>query len=643
MPSYKAITLWNQVLKPEMDVLAPAWAACAGAALFFALPFEPSAWAVSAFMVAVAVVALALGLWGKPGAGAMLAFALFLGLACVQTSAQPPIPYAATQKHAHWVVGQVASVTAKPENPRRSVVVLAPARMYGLPGVESAAEFHIGVPTAQVLGVQPGAGLAVQASLIPPDGPTYRGQRDGRWYRFWNRNVMYGYSAGQVEETTLPANIVQPPHAWRGVMARVEALRQHIKAATRSMAGGTVAALLMGDQGALPQPLRDAYRATGLAHLLAISGMQLTLVGGGLFFLVRWLLAWVPGIALRINTKVPAALLGMVGAGAYTLLAGGGVSVVRALLMVVIVLLAAMVGRLNQALRGWGLAVLVLLVLNPALVMNAGFQLSFAAVLGLLCLGHSAGWQERGLWLLRGRTMLLATLTAGAATAPLLVLNFGQVSLWNIPANLVAVPLMVGATYLGFAALVLWPVGLQQLALWPMEKLCDLTNLWAEKLAGMTGSVPALAGPELLLVLGVVVLLSVAVLWAAIENKLAAAMLGGVGMAGVGAAVLALYTPPTLVVWNGGATVWEKTVGATPYRLLWSDNAAQAMRQATYAGLKVVSSTDVVPRESDPASLPPVAEGTYAWAEKTRGRWYVQSLACGRVWQASDERCAENQ
>lgn len=662
-PNQPLSRLWARIV-PHATVLAAAAGALVGAGVFLGMSVNPPLWI---FLVLAGFSLLALGVvlwagapWVRPLGAFGIAVALFFHLAALQVDNMPPIPYAATAKHGHWVVGPVVRMAPKPENPARSVVVLSPVKVYQTPGF-TPQEAHIGVPTRSVEGVKVGEALAIPTAFLPPQGDTRPGGFDARWYRFFNRNILYGYSVGAIAPTALPVSL----HAAHkggvavlggAVVAWVERARAHIFASTQTQAQGTVAALLMGSTKAIPSDVAQAYRATGLTHLLAISGMQLTLVGLGLFFLVRWGLAWLPALALRINTKQPAAWLGFLGAGGYALLAGGGVSVVRALAMVAIVLLAAVVGRFSQALRVWALAVLGLVALNPAMVMNAGFQLSIAAVLGLLV--YDAATPKRHPWehplepetpFVRLRNaitpMVAATVVAGAATAPILVAQFGQLTPLSLPANIVAIPLMILATYAGFIALLLWPLGLQGIALVPMEALCTLTNQWAMSLAyvPLPGAVMAgipLFGIAQTLVLGLSLLTSAWILGGMVLHR------PWVAWSGVGAAVVvalgapSLQPPPELLLWNGGLTGWGRAEGGTAYHLLWSDDIPKALQEAQRARLPLAADAqNAPPTPTDALALPPVPEGAYAWAARTQGRWHVQPLTCTRPWQAADERC----
>lgn len=378
---------WGQVLAPHRFAFCAALGAMLGAGTYFGLSFEPAAWAGGA----LALLAIALVLVARTqvvmGAGIFMLFASAgFVLGQWQVARATPVNYAAAHKP-HWVVGTVEEVSIKPDNPKRAVLRLRDVELYGL-GAERVARASIGVYSNQIKDVTVGQGVAVPAVLMPPEPPKYAGQRDGRFWRYFEDARVAGYAMGAVETTERNQGTEDPRN--RG-LRWIEGMRDAINVKTKDMAGGALTALLTGEERWVTAEVRDSYRDTGLSHLLAISGMQLTLVGLGIFGITVWLLAWVPDLALRVNIRMVAALVAMVGVVFYTLLAGASISLVRAMVMSLLVLLAVVTGRVSMGLRAWCLAAALIVLVNPMMVMRAGFQLSAAAVLGLLLLVRQQG------------------------------------------------------------------------------------------------------------------------------------------------------------------------------------------------------------------------------------------------------------
>lgn len=247
--------------------------------------------------------------------------------------------------------------------------------------------------------------------------------------------------------------LVQVLDARRCFTDRLVSLRDSITSVLqrympRPEARHVVQALLLGDRSGLSPDVRNRLGRAGLAHLLAISGLHVLLVGLVLYGLLRplllrlglswWSMEW---------TRTVLTLLVLSG---YVLLAGAPASAVRALVMTALFLGATLFQTPPHPLNALGAAAVVLLLADPAQLFEPGFQLSFAAVIGLLL-----GWlplQQRlpavifrrpALRYLTGT--LLVTLTATLATAPFVLYHFGYVSLAGLPLNLLGIPLAAGA------------------------------------------------------------------------------------------------------------------------------------------------------------------------------------------------------
>ncbi|MEO7745465.1 MAG: ComEC/Rec2 family competence protein [Actinomycetota bacterium] len=275
-----------------------------------------------------------------------------------------------------------------------------------------------------------------------------------------------------------PQVTAQAPAVARGA----ERLRAGLRRAAASLSPdprGLLPGLVVGDTSQQPPGLLEAMRATGLTHLSAVSGTNVTIV-----CVLALGLGRLAGLGRRSRLVAAAVVL-----GGFVVLARPEPSVLRAAVMGVIGLLAVAGSRRRAGVPALSTAVLVLLVVDPWLARSYGFALSVLATLGLLLLARPwTGWLARWLppWLAAGIAIPLA---AQAVCGPVVVLLSGQVSLVAIPANALVAPLVAPATVLGLAAAVVSPASapmahlLAVVAGWP----CSVITLVARRLAQVPG------------------------------------------------------------------------------------------------------------------------------------------------------------
>ena len=236
-------------------------------------------------------------------------------------------------------------------------------------------------------------------------------------------------------ETTLP-----PGPAWAATAALRASIRDSVAHRPPSQAA-LVPALVDGDDAAMPAEVTQDFRTTGLTHLTAVSGTNLTLVVGFVLVAARWV-----GVRGRWLSLVGAA--GIVG---FVLLARTEPSVLRAAAMGTVALLGLGRGGWHRGTRGLGAAVVGLLLLDPGLAVTAGFALSVLATAGILLVAPT--WRDAmARWLpLWAAEAVAVPAAAQLACTPLVAAISGQVSLVAVVANLVVAPVVGPATVLGLA------------------------------------------------------------------------------------------------------------------------------------------------------------------------------------------------
>lgn len=225
-----------------------------------------------------------------------------------------------------------------------------------------------------------------------------------------------------------------------GVRARTErALTGGVPAPQGALARGMV----LGQDGALPEDVREDFRATGLAHLVAASGANIVLLAT-----LVLALGAVAGLGLTARLWLALALV-----AAYVPLAGAGPSIQRAAVMGAVGLVAALVGRPASRWYALLLAAALTLAWNPRAAADAGWQLSFAAVVSLLALVPllRARLGSAGVPPALGDAVAI-TAAATLGTAPLIALHFERLSLVSLPANVLAAPAVAPVMWLGTIA-----------------------------------------------------------------------------------------------------------------------------------------------------------------------------------------------
>ncbi len=238
--------------------------------------------------------------------------------------------------------------------------------------------------------------------------------------------------------------LVRLPRRTRGPAMRLrrwrERLGRAIARAVPTPRDAVLAALVLGDDARIAEPLRRAFTRAGVVHVLSVSGLHIALVAMAASGVARWLLARSERLLLACDVRRLAAVVSLGPVTAYALLAGLEVATLRALLMAGVGVAAVLLGRRVDVLRMLALAAVAVMLAEPDAAHEIGFQLSFASVLALV-LGTRRWPAGEG----RGaRLRAAATVSASAlvGTAPLCALHFQQLSMMALLANPLVVPLL---------------------------------------------------------------------------------------------------------------------------------------------------------------------------------------------------------
>ena len=434
---------------------------------------------------------------------------------------------------------------------------------------------------------QVGMRVAATAHLSGPNGPVEPGGFDFQRMAWFRGIGAIGYTRNPVLE-------LDPLDGGWGVV-QINRLRMALSAWVQGIlpgeAGAFAAAITTGDRSAISHPTLEALRGSNLAHLLAISGLHMGLLTGFVYQAARYLMALLPGLALRRPTKKIAAVLA-IGAGAfYLLLSGGNVSTERAFIMVSTMFVGVLFDRRALSLRAVAMAAVIVLLLHPEALTEPGFQMSFAATTALVAVFGWLGPYRRFFgprWFQPVMAVVLSSAVAAAATAPFAAAHFNQVSHFGLLANLLSVPLM-GSIVMPAAVLaaLLSPFGLGWVAIKvmgpPINWIIGVAG-YVSSLDGAVGYVPQPMSSVLPLVAFGGLLLVLLTRW----DKLLGALVFGVG--------LLLWSsvdrPPVLISQTGGLVgvmteqgrALSKPKGEGFAARIWLENdGAPAEQGAAYA------------------------------------------------------------
>lgn len=304
--------------------------------------------------------------------------------------------------------------------------------------------------------------------LVRPHGLQNPGGFDYEAYLFRNRIGARGYVRDAL------------PQRLDGEAARyaLERLREGLGARMRALlpeqpAAGIVVALANGDARGISEEQWRVLRATGTLHLVAISGLHISLIAAVVFFVARWSWSMAGATVLRVPAPVFAASCALLAATGYAALAGFVIPTQRALIMLAVAMGGVFLRRRVAASQLLAGALLAVLLLDPLAVMAPGFWLSFAAVVVIVFAMHGER-SRRTVWRQWGYLQWAIAL----GMLPLTLALFQRASLAAPLANMLAVPVFdlvaVPLTLAGVVALAVLPEALAQ---WPLAAAAWLLQL----------------------------------------------------------------------------------------------------------------------------------------------------------------------
>jgi len=467
-----------------------------GISIYFDLAWEPPLW-LGLAATGLCGAWLAFALRGEVTLPAAIAFCIVLGFALASLRTWL---VAAPVLERSWTGTLVGTVEESELTERGSIsAVVVPSAMEGLAASHMPARVRLEI-RAKDTTVEPGETVRLRGRLMPPPEPVEPGGFDYARQVWFERLGAVGFAFAA------PERLAPPPEDWATALEKLRhRITVRVQTGIGGVSGAVAAALITGEQRAIPKAAAEDLRKAGLAHVLSISGLHMVLFGGSLFWLVRAGFALIPAIALRYPIKKWGALAALFGSTGYLLISGAEVATQRSWIMIALMFVAILFDRPAISMRNVALAAIVVLVWQPESLLGASFQMSFAAVVALIAFYESGPVQRMSAAMrekssgpvasalrFAGNYVLGVALTtgiAGLATGAFAAFHFNRIALYGMAGNMGALPIVSAIIMpMALAVLILMPFGLDGPALWLMGRGVD-GMLWvAHVVAGWGGA-----------------------------------------------------------------------------------------------------------------------------------------------------------
>jgi competence protein ComEC len=473
------LTIWSPVL-----LVIGIWA-------YFNLLQEPGWPLALALMVAIAII-----VWRFRSVPLAVALALvFCGFAAAKLrTAWVETPLVRAYAADVTLTGRV--LDADRLSAKRLMLVVDVASASGIPPVEVPRRVRLQV-TGKIDTPHIGDQISGSAVLLPLPLPVAPGAFD------YGRSLFFQSVGATGRFTAVPvvteADVPPRYRLRRGFHALRAAIGARIAAVIEGPLGSFADALITGERARIPRTMNDSLQASGLFHILSISGLHMAMVAGSAFWLVRAVLALSPTLALRRPIKKWAAAAALVIGGFYMLLADGGAATERSFIMIAVMFFAVMVDRPAISLHNLAVAAVIILLLSPEQAVAASFQMSFLAVMGLAAFfewwnarADGEVRQQRGLVWRTARRLwqvavasLATSLIAGTLSSIPAAHHFGRLALYSVISNALALPVVsVAVMPMALLSALLMPFGMEAVPLMIMEQGLRLVMVISDWVAG---------------------------------------------------------------------------------------------------------------------------------------------------------------
>ena len=478
-----------------------------GAAIWFVLPRDPPAMAIAAFFCLFAAATVCVRYWTGSIPRVLFPVTLVLAgsmLAQIETWRRSTIILDSSVTTV--ITGEVHRREPAGEGRWRYFIRLSATEQ---PVLRRPPEDIVLLARARHAPFQAGDAIRGRARLSPPSGPALPGLNDFAFRSYYDGIGAVGFFYGAPQPAALLQS-GQPPWSEdleRWIFALRGTIADRIRATVPGDPGAFAAAIVTDERRAISKATTEALRVSGLAHIVAISGLNMALAAGIFFVGLRICLGLFTGFAQAWPVKKIAAFGALLMATAYYLISGFAVSAERAYLMMAVMLVAVFFDRAAISLRNVALSALVIMAVSPSQVMGPSFQMSFAATVALVA-GYALWSRQRAQQktetpaFARGRLapvmagwqfmagIFATSLVGGLSTAIYSVDHFHRLAGYGLVANLAVMPIISFLVMpMGLVGMLLMPFGLDAFFLKLMGLGLEAVIAVARQVAGWGGDV----------------------------------------------------------------------------------------------------------------------------------------------------------
>lgn len=373
------------------------------------------------------------------------------------------------------VQGYIESIQDHPTKPKKDRVFLRESKNRVIKLISNKNQFDVGDI------------VKIKCDLMPIFYPTSLFSPNWRRYHY----LLSIGATGRIKQ------IESVTHSNNSLNKYRHQLTKLLKSKIEGVNGAIAASLVTGDRSSIPSNIKQNFADSGIAHVLAISGLHVSLVIGVIFLFIRRTLSFIPRIALFYPIRSMAAIVSIVASFAYLAISGFGYPAIRAFIMSCFVLIGLVIGRQPFSIRSVCIAAIIILTIYPESILSLSFQLSFVAVAALITgyeflygkISHYSGMARFFI------NLFSTTIIASIATTPIIMDSFGRITIQSILGNFIAIPLVSFLIMPSFVACLLTCFKIQFLIdIYSFG--IDLLVKTATKIANLPGAAITIAKPN---------------------------------------------------------------------------------------------------------------------------------------------------